>query len=180
MQETTDNAVIDADLQRLEMMFMITYNPSNQIRYTKDEERCVYGRAPALVNINKQFSKNTAQQWLTAQIDDLANFLDCKPPTAEQRINIADMILDRYYYLKVTELMLFFKKLKFGDYCKFYDKISSVDLLSSLHDFVTYYRTGIIRRHNDKELEAEYKKEKENFISRKNYLLLKQLKNGTD
>lgn len=98
--------------------FCKIYSPSNLLAYTEDERRCFETElAPTLGMLNKRYGKGSAASWLMLMIGVLN-----EATTSDRRMDMfqikmaASSIASVYPYLKVTELMLFFRRLLGGAY----------------------------------------------------------------
>jgi hypothetical protein len=75
---------------------------------------------------------------------------------------LALMIANEYWWMKVSELMLFFYRFKAGMYGKFYGAVDPMVITSSLIQFVEYrskFFDKIDSEENKKRLEADSKRE---------------------
>lgn len=71
-----------------------------------------------------------------AQLEDLADFAGCREKLTPQRCDeIAQLIMARYGYLKVSELMLFFLRFKLAEYGEFYGAVDPMRILGALRKF---------------------------------------------
>ena len=148
---------------------MLDYAPNKQSWLCRDKELCYFGKSPTLAELNSKYNKVAAQMWLIPQIDDVSEFSNCKKIlSAEQIRSCADMIAAEYYYLKITELMLFFYKLKAGEYGQFYGSVSPMVIMCSLRQFMKE-RNDVIFQHESKEREKERQEIKEVLISAKEH-----------
>ena len=83
------------------------------------------------------------------------------------------MIATEYYYLKVSELMLFFHRFKTGRYGRFYGSVDPLVITTSLRDFVR--ERGIAyEQHEQEERERREKEECKNAITYEEYLRRKE------
>lgn len=133
--------------------FLALFNPSKQVAYTRDLNRTFRGDAPSLSLVAKSFGTGTRDNWLDIQLTELAVFSGCKDKLTSHQIDaLIDIIAEKYYYLKVTELMYFFRKFKAGDYGKFYGAVDPLTITCALKEFCDDRRT-ILRRleQHDKE-----------------------------
>lgn len=141
--------------------FLKLYAPNKQNFYcTQGKERIFVGTAPKLSEVSEQYDYKTAVAWLKAQIGDLNNQLGYKYKMDVQQIDdCASLILERHGGLKVTELMFFFRGMKFGDYGEFYGTCNMNSIMVGLNKFYQV-RAEQLKTIYDKEKE-ETKKENE-------------------
>lgn len=154
------------------------FNPSVQHRCYAYPERCVSGSAPTLAVVNRDYGELVAVDWLTIELNDYQNFIGVKEEnkaTLDVVCELSRMILGRYYFLKLSELMLFFQKLKYGDYGEMYGCIDAVRILRALRTFVSE-RNVIIDRLGQAEREKKRDEERKNAISYEEYIKRKKRK----
>lgn len=145
------------------------FNPKNQLPYTQDQRRAYRGQAPTLGIVSKAFSYGTATSWLEVQLFDLAEFSGCKQKlTLPQIQEVADIIMKEYGYLKLTEMMDFFRRFKRGDYGKFYGAVDPLTITCALREFLVK-RNEIVSRYEAIEKAEEAKRDPENIRYRQAY-----------
>ena len=116
--------------------FLTLFNPGNQVAYTKDLVRVFTGKAPTLNILTKAFGPNTRDNWLDVQITELAVFSGCRDKlTARQTESLISVVAEEYSFLKVTELMFFFRRFKAGVYGKFYGAVDPLTITCALREF---------------------------------------------
>ena len=116
------------------------FNPSVQRNCYAYPERCVRGNAPTLAVVGRDYGEQVAVDWLTIELNDYQNFVGVKEEnkaTFDVVCELSKMILGRYYYLKLSELMLFFQKLKYCYYGEMYGCVHAVRILRALRSFVS-------------------------------------------
>lgn len=151
------------------------FNPSVQHRCYAYPERCVSGSAPTLAVVNRDYGELVAVDWLTIELNDYQNFIGVKEENKaalDVVRELSRMIFGRYYYLNLSELMLFFQRLKYGDYGEMYGYVDAVRILRALRSFVVE-RNGIIERLEQEESEKKRASERKNAISYQEYLARK-------
>lgn len=155
---------------------MRTYNPAMQVKYGSYPARCVMGKAPTLANVRKEYGEQVALDWLKVQINDYQNFVAVKDENElpdEVEREMAALILGDWYFLKMTEIMLFFRWLKTGRYGELYGRINPQSFFCKLREFVKdrnniiFHEEGEKRQREDEESRkksvsyADYKKKLE-------------------
>ena len=118
--------------------FLTLFNPDYQVRYTADIYKAYRGAAPALCGVSEAYGKGTARSWIMIQLRDVSEWAGCreKLPLAKME-ELANIILARYAFLKITELMHFFLRLKEGCYGKFYGVVDPIVITCALREFMT-------------------------------------------
>ena len=153
---------------------MIDYAPNKQIALCKDKELCYFGNSPTLAEINRDYDKLAAIAWLVPQLTNIAEFSNCKISFGEGQIRgCAELIATEYYYLKLSELMLFFYKFKCGEYGQFYGSVSPLVIMSSLRQFQRE-RNDAIFQHESAVREEQEREARKGAITREEWLKLKK------
>lgn len=157
------------------MKLLGEFNPSLQNKCYAHPVRCVYGKAPTLAAVRRDYGEQVAVDWLVIELNDYQDFVGVKEEgkTTFDVINeLSKMILGRYYYLKLSEIMLFLQKLKYGDYGEMYGRVDAVRILRALKLFITD-RNEIIDKHEQEESSRKRIAAKKNAISYQEYLARK-------
>ena len=137
--------------------FLKTFNPDKQVAYTRDVARAFRGTAPSLGLVARAFGSYTRDNWLDVQLTDLAVFSGCKDKLSERQVQqLIDIIAEEYGYMKVTELMYFFRRFKTGEYGKFYGAVDPITITCALKEFARE-RLDILRRLEQAEKERRQK-----------------------
>lgn len=160
------------------MKLLGKFNPSLQSKCYANPMRCVKGSAPTLAVVRRDYGEQVAVDWLAIELNDYQNFVGVKEEdkaTFDVVSELSKMILGRYYYLKLSEIMLFLQKLKYGDYGEMYGRIDAVRILRALRLFTTD-RNEIIDRHDQEESSRKRIEAKKNAISYQEYLARKAKK----
>lgn len=151
------------------------FNPSVQHKCYKHPARCISGNAPTLGEVGRLYGEQVAVDWLKIELNDYQNFVGVKEDNKAALDVVSElsrMILGRYYFLKLSELMLFFQRLKYGDYGEMYGYVDAVRILRALRSFVVE-RNVIIERLEQEEREKKRASERKNAISYQEYLARK-------
>lgn len=75
--------------------------------------------------------------WLVPQLYNLSEYCGCKEKLQGKSLEeCAYVIATEFYYLKISELMLFFNRFKAGRYGRFYGSVDPVVITTSLRDFL--------------------------------------------
>lgn len=133
------------------------YHVNKSIAITNDPNECYFGGAPTLWNANLCYGNGTSEEWLIYQLTDLSEFTGVsKKITAPQISQMAQLIVGDYGYLKITEVMLFFRRFKIGRYGTFYGNVDPLVIMNSFDKFLVerndtidaYYSELEIRKAN--------------------------------
>lgn len=120
---------------------------------TSDE--CFFGEYPTLAELKAQFDGRFPAAWLMAHLHDLSEYCGCREKLSGHALQqCASVITMEFYYLKVTELMLFFHRFKSGRYGRFYGSVDPIVITTALRDFLKE-RSDEIMRHEREQKERE-------------------------
>lgn len=154
------------------MELLERFNPSLQYKCYAHPERCVSGSAPTLAEVNRDYGEQVALDWIVIELNDYQGFVGVKEENKAKLdvvCGLSRMILGRYYYLNLSELMLFFQKLKYGDYGEMYGCVDAVRILRALRSFV-FDRNIIIDKMEQAERERKQEEDRKNAISYEEYI----------
>lgn len=155
---------------------MTEFNPSVQDIICSDKELCYFGDFPTIAEINNRFSVDTSAAWLIPQLTDLSEFCGCKEKLQDRPLEeCAFLIAQNYYYLKISELMLFFSRFKLGCYGIFYGSVDPLKIMQALRQFVIERNAAYSARQAEAEREKR-QNEAKNSVSYAEYLELKRIK----
>ena len=94
------------------------------------------GDAPSLALLSQTYPNEQVNTWIIAHLMDLYKFAGVKEkPSFQQVLELAVMIRVEYYYFKASELLLFFFKLKSGEYGTFYGVVDPMVIMAALIEF---------------------------------------------
>ena len=131
------------------------FAPKYQGQYTLDEHRCYFGVAPRLSHLKFAYGDSAPIEWLSYQLIDLNRYSNCKMMTDYQVKSLAQTIYKNYFYLKLSEVMLFFNKVKSAEYGQlFFGAVDPIPLMGALNKFAEE-RAEIVRKQEDKDARAE-------------------------
>lgn len=111
------------------------FSPCKQINFARHTEYCLVGDCPSLVDVSCMFGQKQAAVWVECQLKDLWEYVGAKKIETLQMEDISRIIASEFYYLKLSELMLFFAHFKAGRYGKFYGSIDPLVITESLQKF---------------------------------------------
>lgn len=147
---------VKSDEEKVNLMRL--YNPAMQVKYGSYPARCVMGKAPTLAKVRKEYGEQVALDWLKVQINDYQNFVAVKGENElpdETEREMAALILGDWYFLKMTEIMLFFRWLKTGRYGELYGRINPQTFFCKLREFVRERNEIIYREENERRKKEE-------------------------
>lgn len=158
--------------------FIKTFSPQVQL-YAAEHKRNVFmGEAPSLAIIREAYGKNVLESVLELHVEDLNDFCGTdKKIEGWQSQQLASLIATEYYYMKISEIALFFYYFKTGRYGKFYGAMDALTVMEAVHLFAEERRNEISRfRAEDeaKKREKQYQEWNQNAITREEYLRQKE------
>ena len=168
MQSGTSSQMVCYKSKEEAVRLLTTYNPSEQVKFARFPERCVCGSAPTLAKIKAEYGEEVMVKWLVIELNDYNNFVGVKEEnknSLEVMKEVAQMIYNRYYHLKLSEVMLFFQRLKYGDYGEMYGSVDAVRILRAFKNFM-YDRNRIIDKVAQEEREKAEAESRKNAITR--------------
>lgn len=149
------------------------FSPDAQKVICTNNEQCYFGDYPTLAKISSAYGIQASVAWLIPQLTDLSEFCGCKGKlTGKSLEECAWLIAQNYYYLKVSELMLFFYRFKQGRYGKFFGFVDPLVIMSSLLQF-RRERFDAYFDYESKQKEKEQEATRGKGISYQEYLRLK-------
>lgn len=98
--------------------------------------QAVYGNTPSLGKVANTLGPLTAKSVLQVWLDRLNDFYGKGSLISVQIEEISTLILSEYYYLRMSELAIFFNRLKLGKYGSFYGAIDPMKITSGLCEFI--------------------------------------------
>lgn len=145
------------------------YNPDYLFRNQLDEKSCLMDEHPTLAGLSKEYDKKFPVAWLVAQLHDLSEFCGCSNKlTGHALQQCANTISMEFYWLKLSELLLFFQKFKSGKYGRFYGSIDPLVITTSLRQFVKERNQAIDRYDQERKALAD-EEAKKNKITWEEY-----------
>lgn len=115
---------------------MSRYTPDLQSDFARQPQRCLLGNSPTLADMRAMYGGRWAELWLENQLRDLGEFAGSKEkPNQLQLEETARMIIADAYYLKLSEVMLFFAQFKVGRYGRFFGAVDPLVITEALQAF---------------------------------------------
>lgn len=159
--------------------FLTVFTPELQIVAAREWERAYLGTAPQLSVVSRGYGKDTAIVWLCLQLENINLFAGVKEKmTVGRQKELAGLLLAEYGHLKVSELLLFFHRLKCGRYGRFYGSVDALFISSSLLQFVDERRQELARIREQQTKEQTQPTVSPTAITYAEYLALKEKEMG--
>lgn len=144
------------------------------MRISVDPEECFFGEYPTLADLKAAYGHNAPQAWLIPQLYNLSEYCGVKEKLQGNPLKeCAYIIAINYYYLKVSEIMLFFARFKSARYGRFYGNVDPLIIASALKEFV-YERIAAIEQRRHEIQEREREESRKNACSWEEYLAMKK------
>lgn len=160
--------------------FATIFNPSLQPTCAKNIERTFMGDAPTIASLKSTYRENQVRVWLLAQLENLNSFSGTQNKmNPDQMMMLCDIILTDYYYLKASELLLFFYQFKAGKYGQLYGSVDPLRVSNALIEFAAYRRAMIFKYeslHRDEERANQEAERLRIALTRPQYLRRKFVK----
>ena len=130
--------------------FLTAFNPDKQGEICKDKDGCFFGEYPTLAQL-RAYGDSTPSVWLITQLYNLSEYCGCKDKlTSRQYEECASLIEQEFSFLKVSEVMLFFRRFKMGRYGKFYGAVDPLTIGIALRSFLDERAFTIQQKENEK------------------------------
>lgn len=150
--------------------FLLRYTPDYQRRIASDAEECFFGRYPDLGLVKKLYGEEIATAWLVPQLANLSEYCGARDKMTDMQMEeCASIIATDFFYLKISELMLFFHRFKSGRYGKrFFAAVDPLAILDALHDFLNERSFAIDRMETAARL-ARYDENRKGAVTYEEY-----------
>lgn len=126
------------------LQFAKTFNPDLQRICALSKERSFLGDAPSIAALMQAYPEKQVTAWIMAQLENLNDFTGVNNKIEPRQMKeLAGIIEADYYFLKASELLLFFHMLKAGEFGIFYGNVDPMVIARSLFEFRTYRRQQI-------------------------------------
>ena len=137
-------------------------------------ERSLTGNAPTIRQLLYSYQIEQLQVWMMAQLHDLNEYVGVKNKMENVHIKeLASMIIVKSQYLKASEILLFFHKLKAGDFGGFFGTVDPQKVGEYLNAFKKWRSQELDKVNNKIAQEERERKRKEwqrTGITREEYM----------
>lgn len=148
--------------------------PANQHKHAELRERCFTGMAPTLSEMDALYNTKVSISWLVTQLAYLNEMVGNRYKMNEAQLDCtANDIAANYYWLKISELQLFFYQFRLGKYEQFFGAVDPQAIMRSLKVFLIE-RAEELDKHDQELKNQEREQWKHEAISYQEYLTLKK------
>lgn len=136
--------------------FLLIFHVDRQEELTRDVPRCFFGKAPTLSQVNAAYGKGTSEEWLTYQLANISEYSGARGKIGDPQIEeMAKLITNTWHWLKVSEVMLFFRWFKLGKYGQFYGSFDPLIMMTAMRSFLRERNDMYARKESQETLEAD-------------------------
>ena len=157
---------------------LIRFAPDKQATVCYSSEECFKSNSFTLSQIDTMYGNLSSNIFLIPQLTDIAIFSNCRDVMTDKQVKeLAAMIVANFYYLKITEIMLFCFRFKSGRYGTFYGSVSPMTIMIALNQFIRERNETLFRLESEerkKKLENEHRY----AVTYEEYLKLKEKNNN--
>lgn len=151
---------------------LVKFNPDAQMRICSDTKLCIAGQFPTLAEIKRDYGSNIPKAWLVPQLHNLSWYCGVKDKLDDRQLEeCAYVIASNFFFLKVSELMLFFHRFKSGRYGKFYGRVDPLVIVNALREFVAE-RNNALELYERDEHNKQLEEHKKTAVSWKEYCIM--------
>jgi hypothetical protein len=165
------------------VQFAIRFNPEFQLKLRSiraDYTECYKFDYPTFSMVGIAYGSELAIGWLANYFDNLNDFVGVKEKLTTAQINeLSSMIYFEFYYLKISEIALFFSKYKSGRFGEFYGVVDPLKIMTALNEFISERKQSIdiIKRNlENEELDRKREEWAKTAITREEHLRLKRIR----
>lgn len=164
--------------------FAKIFNPDLQKACASNLEKTFTGDAPTIALLKDTYTEMQVQVWIMAQLMNLNSFSGSKNKMEpHQMLMLCDIILTDYYYLKASELLLFFYQFKAGRFGELYGSVDPLRISNALVEFAEYRRDMLFRieqKQREEKLRQQKESHEQEAITYEEYLKRKAIRNKSD
>ncbi len=138
-----------------------------------NSEICFFGDYPTLAEVKVSYGSNAPVMWLIPQLYNLSEYCGCKEKLQGAPLEeCASVIATYFYYLKVSEFMLFFHRFKSGIYGRFYGSIDPLIITTSLRAFLKE-RLFAYERREQEQRDRQREEDRKNAATWEEYCMIR-------
>jgi len=151
--------------------FLATFTPELQPYAAREWERAYTGTAPTLETVTAGYGQQTTEVWLCMELENINLFAGVKEKMSVARQKeLAGLLMVEYRHLKVSEILLFFHRLKCGRYGRFYGSVDALFITSAMLQFMSERKTDLAKIAYQREKEEQVEQQVSTGITYQEYL----------
>ncbi len=156
--------------------FLAKYNPDYQRQICATPDLCFFGDFPTFGMLREAYGNNAPVMWLIPQLYNLSEYCGCRDKLQGKPLEeCASVIASEFFYLKISETMLFFHWFKSGRYGRFYGSVDPLVITTSIRDFPKE-RDYAYERHERDERYTQKEEELKHAVSWQQYCKMEEEK----
>lgn len=115
---------------------MSLFIPEEQAKFARNAPKCFMGDCPTIADTRAIWGERVSLTWLENQLLDLSEYAGTGNKLNLFQIeDLARIMLQEFYYLKLSEFMLFFAYFKAGRYGTFFGSVDPLVITTALQKF---------------------------------------------
>lgn len=123
------------------------YSPDRQSAVAANAERYWGGASPVIADLKQMFGRTTAEVWLGIQLQDLSEYAGTRLKLDTRQIDdTARNFVTEYPYITLPEFMIFFYRMKMGQYGRFYGAVDPILIAEAFRTFLAQRSLAIDRK----------------------------------
>lgn len=155
---------------------MKLFIPEEQAKFARNAPKCLMGDCPTIADTRAIWGEKVSLTWIENQLLDLSEYAGTgRKMDLLQIEDLARIMQQEFYYLKLSEFMLFFAYFKAGRYGTFYGSVDPMIITTALQKFKSD-RLQCIARYEQIELEQKRNKQPRNDPDKLTYAEWQELK----
>lgn len=114
------------------------YNPDVTCRVLaiRDRRRIYFGQVPTLNVVSEAYGRNEAVAWVEIQLESLSEYAGAREKLTPAVLHeLASIVVAKYWYLRLSEFMLFVAEFKAGTFGRFYGTVDPMVIGDALRRF---------------------------------------------
>lgn len=133
--------------------------------YPKSIREVILAESKSIVAIRKELSETVCVAFLVVIIGDCIKFFSVgKSMNDAQLVETAKLIMNEFYFLKVSDLQLFFQRFKTGYYGQLFDRLDGSVIMVALREYCEEKQSAVVL------VAAEIKQQE--IINKEDYVLM--------
>lgn len=173
-EENTEPAIDEERRARYKADIEDVFTPDAGARISRNREGCIMNtQCPTIGDVRREYGYQMAFRWLFIHITDAASKVSAQQRPGKSQIDgIAVQMMEQYFYLKLTEIMLFFDMFKRGVLGDVYNAFDSRSVFRAMKAF-NVLRGDVIKSSEEKEHMEELRRDMDKRVTWEQYCKMK-------